>query len=74
MPKGSTRESLQMSKKRGGAKIMDNKEFNEIMNEITNGLIGDMKTDFNYLQEQMEKYKEYGGCGVLLRNFRRIHR
>lgn len=53
---------------------MDNKEFNEIMNEITNGLIGDMKTDFNYLQEQMEKCKEYGGCGVLLRNFRRIHR
>jgi len=52
---------------------MKNKEFDDIMNEITKGLTGDIQTDFNYLQDQMERYKnhKYGqevirACGRLV--------
>lgn len=33
--------------------------YDEIMKNITRGLSGNFKTDREYLQEQMEKYKDH---------------
>ena len=53
--------------------MAENSIFEDIMKEITRGLTGDSKKDIDYLQEQMEKYKdhEYGkeivrACGRLV--------
>ena len=53
--------------------MVDNKDFEMIMKEITGGLTGDSEADLDYLKEQSEKYKdhEYGkeilrACGRLM--------
>lgn len=53
--------------------MADSNIFEDIMKEITRGLSGDSKKDVDYLQEQMEMYKdhEYGkeiirACGRLI--------
>ncbi|MCR5188968.1 MAG: tetratricopeptide repeat protein [Treponema sp.] len=53
--------------------MAENKEYEEIMQEITSGLTGDKQKDFKYLKEQIEHYsdhkygKEIGrACGRLM--------
>lgn len=53
--------------------MADNKEYEAIMQEITAGLSGDKKKDFEYLQSKMEEFKnhKYGqeiirACGRLI--------
>lgn len=45
----------------------DNKTFDEIMESITSGLVGDWETDCTYLREQMESYKEHPFSKEILR-------
>ena len=43
----------------GGNIRMDDKDFDQIMGEITSGLTGDNDTDIAYIKDTMEKYKAH---------------
>ena len=52
--------------------MADNNIFEDIMKEITRGLSGDSKKDVDYLQEQMEKYKDHEYGKEIIRAYGRL--
>lgn len=51
----------------GGNIRMDDKDFDQIMGEITSGLTGDNDTDIAYIKDTMEKYKAHKYSKEILR-------